>query len=238
MFINTIIQMFINTYNKYNLITLLIIVFPIISFIPGYSKEEIPKIEIQFKLIEEVNVITKAKDIALSESIINHSNENIYIPRFRIRSFVCIVLYKKVGEEYKKINLLGEGNGCTFDSSGVIVYGRTYYNNVITKRFNDICVKLERIQDKRLRKFVKNNTEKSLEDWTEHLDQPLLLKKKEKLRDFEVINLNHLYKDKADYRISFDFEKPDSTNSPKYMLQYKRYVPATILSNTIYCSTK
>jgi hypothetical protein len=186
-------------------------------------------VEIRIKLIEEVNVAS-GKNIALSVSIINHSNNDVYLPGLKnVGYYSGLHLYIKEMGKFNEIDLLGqkiESNSSMF----------MYTGNAITSYLWDMASFERHSQDSLIKIFCQSQG-LSLEKLHVSGGQPLFLKSNQELDDFETYNIEHISKKIGDYKICFAPVKVDSAYSPEDILGYKRYDQNMIESNVIYYST-
>lgn len=195
-------------------------------------------LEIQLKLIQRTDG-NSVKNTALSISLINHSNEDIYLPEFFIKTITNVYLYKKRNNQFVKIDLFGEGNDSKWEvSSDSIITVKesfSYQGNEITKILHKNAEKNYKYQDSIIQLLISLDSSRQY-NWKDPFNKPLFIKANQTLDNLQVFNIEHILKKQADYRISFEFDQVETTNFPDEVLKYKKYIPKFIRSNTLYYS--
>lgn len=207
-----------------------------IKAFPFFTTDSI--LEIQLKLIQKSEGTT-IKHTGLSISIVNHSNEDIYIPGFYIKTVTCVSIYEKKDSQFIKIDLFGKGNNSKWefsaDNSVTISESFSYTGNEITEILNKKIGKIYESQDSIVQLLISSDsTHKN--DWVDPFIKPIFIKAHQRLEDFHVFNIDHLFKEKMEYRISFELSDYDDDDFPTKALEYKKYNPKFLKSNTIYYS--
>jgi hypothetical protein len=190
-----------------------------------------PFVEIRLKLIRQINS-DSTENIAVSISVINHTDNDIYIPCFDAGPYESgIHLYEKRNEEFKnaKFDLLGQQISETNISSDAIYF---FHRKGISAQFHSNSLFERKVQDSILKVF--GHKEKiSISNWQRIGKRPLFLKAHQELDDFVVYDLWFI-KQPSEYKICFEPIEIDPTYSPETILGYKRYDQGLIKSNAIY----
>lgn len=227
-----------------------------------YSNAQSPDstIEIRLKLMQQTSG-NLVKGLALSVSIINHSDQNIYIPNFDLfASYSGIHFYQNEKDLWREIVIMEHNYYQPHTNTGTKTYnGRTiiiedevpvfFDENDISKYFKQTV----REQNNFQRNIIKAYCEKANQHINEWIgdSEPLFLKAKEELNNFMVYDIDYLLSKEFNYKISFNseprdtfFQYRDSVMNykpykvfPDHIFEYKRYLPRIIISNTIYYTT-
>lgn len=216
-------------------------------------------IEIRLKLMQQTDG-NLVKGLALSVSIINHSDQNIYIPNFPLLAeYSGIHFYQNEKDVWREIDIMKH----------------EYYQSDTkpkTRIYNGIKIHIDDdtpvfFSDKDISKYFKqtvnqqydfqSNIHKAyFEKANQHIDycfgsEPLFLKARQELNNFMVTDIDYLLSKEFDYKISFNSEARDTLSHfrdsimnykpyrafPDHIFEYKRYIPRIIISNTIYYTT-
>jgi hypothetical protein len=187
-------------------------------------------VEIRLKLLQQTDGV-KIKNIALSISIINHTDKDIYIPGFDAGPYRSgIHVYEKKDGQYSEIDLLGQRNWHGGDARFIPLekeISRNYEKSHASERKN---------QDSILNLFCANQ-QLPIGNWIKSGHRPMFLKANRELTDFIVYDLNFLFKQKAEYKICFEPRQVELTYSPDEILGYRRFNQDHIESNTLIYET-
>jgi len=210
-------------------IIILLILFCSLKTVISFSQNADSAIEIKLKIIE-----AKAKDhskhIALSITLINHLDSDIFLPRFRRQLYAAMHLYIRENNGYKELN---------FFTGRVSYHHGSFQTNDIALKYDPYEKRLESFQDSIFNAFLKSPFNLKIKegngfDFDSYA--PLFLGANQVIKNYSVICFDHLFKEKGDYKISFKYEQIDRTQFPEKIFNYKRLVPAKVNSNIIYYS--
>jgi hypothetical protein len=185
-------------------------------------------VEIRFRLLQQTDG-SSIKNLAVSISIINHSNQDIYIPGFDAGPYRSgIHLYVKHVNGFEQMDLLGQPDWHGGDARFIT------QKKEISRYFDKKHLSEKVIQDSLLKVFC-TGRQFSLEDWMKTGNKPLFLKGGQELGDYVVYDLNFILKQPGEFKIAFDHQMPVNYQySPDLILTYKKVLPTVIESNTIY----
>ena len=204
-------------------------------------------VEVRLQIIKQiVNSNSKIMNgTALSVSIINHSNKDVYIPGF---SWIRVHFYDNSAGFWREISL-----GCKYDYIDTIPYNKggkrpcqeIAPRNDIAKYYftyvNSLCYKQRDILRECLGKDIYKSSNVNI--YGDHL----FLKAREEIDNYDVISIDNLFTKQTQYRISYNTEISDKlifdkTHAdffppcPDKLLNYQIYMPDKLVSNTVYFS--
>ncbi|MBB2145723.1 hypothetical protein GM921_09515 [Pedobacter sp. LMG 31464] len=181
----------------------------LISF-AGFSQVQKP-IEVQFKMLEN-KTSTGKKEIAMSVSIINHTDKAIYIPGFDLfASFSGVHFYQKEGKVWKEINI--DTHTYQLDPETNKINHTTFYDdaNSLSKKFSPNIRYLRNYQDSLLKAYTKVAPKEQTTILNVlNMQEPLFLKPGQRLDNYFVKSLDYLLTKKMIFKISFNSEPLDS----------------------------
>jgi hypothetical protein len=185
-------------------------------------------VEIRLKLIQGVGDWS-IKNLALSVSVINHTDSDIYIPGFRFMIYAAgINLYREEQGKFVKIDILGI-------KQNVHPLMVPDSDNAITS-FYGKKIPVERYpQDSLILAFCQKN-HLSAAEWKLPGNQPLFLKAGQHLDDFTVLNIDHTWKNAGEYKIAFEAKNVNPAYSPAEILGYRCFPTGLIKGNVLYYS--
>jgi|GEM_PF-2720039 hypothetical protein len=210
-------------------------------------------IEVRLKLIQQ----TSGTGIALSVSVTNHSQQDIYIPDFENNvAYGGIHFYQLEGGKWLQINVISHDyerppsvtrvNGGTRDS--YFIPRNT--QNAITASYELHEKKAMKTQDSIIAAYANQPGQIKHAEGLYKMYHPLFLKAGQTLNEFAIYNIDYFRDKNMEYKIGYQmpeyprFKAGDSTIDdkthfyfPEYIFTYKRYFPKGVLSNTIYYST-
>jgi len=193
-------------------------------------------IEVHLNLLEDNNS-QGLKEYALSVSIINHLDKDIYIPDFE--NFVVIGgihFYQKEKDGWKEIDPSRHDyyHPLKPPTAQVIINGKTisgegdvyFYSdeNELSKSYKNNNNKLFTHQDSIVKAFYNSSADHhGLPVTVKYGDIPLFLKANQKIENLLVRSLDYLSTKKMDYKISFNSESRDSMRYYQDSIVYSRF---------------
>ncbi len=186
------------------------------------------------------------KGLALSISVINHSNKDVYIPSFNVIDYH---VYDNSSSSWRELDLYAHDS---HNGADTIPY---WNENEITKRLYDV-------RDDDITKYYFEYV-KSF-DWSQKgiyetylggkqtrrlWGQHLFLKANQEIDNIHVSPIDRMLTKKTDYKITFNTEPRDTamfdaTKSvfyppcPSNIMGYQIYMPNKLVCNPVYYSTK
>jgi hypothetical protein len=233
----------------------------ILSILTQYVFAQSHPIEIHLSLLEK-NDEHGVKELALSTSIINPSDKDIYLPNFELfASYSGVHIYEKDGKVWKEINpdthdyvkpikppIRQNGRYVPIDEP--IFYNDENSFTNIYKKSNNVN---SRYQDSLIKTYYNSSPDHhQLSIFTINDELPLFLKAKQKIDDYMVRSLDFLLKKQKEYKICFNSEagdtlkyyrsprvysnkkkKFDELHYPEKIYGFNLYYPTNIISNII-----
>jgi hypothetical protein len=217
----------------------------LLSFLSVLGQSPDSMIEVRLSLAQQSDG-NNIKGLTLCIYVINHTNEDVYIPAFYAKE---INYYKKTDSGWKELDIYTHQfyNGHKNEKGHIEEYPpfigqkneiAKYYNNNERATFND--------QQRIFSSYLTGIGQKRPHFFT--LQDPVFLKAKQEIKYFWIQTLDYWLAEPADYRISFNLEVryPFSGVAnwigpgfkfPDHIFGYKMLSDKNIFSNTIYYST-
>jgi hypothetical protein len=213
-----------------------IFTLPLISFSQLFAQSADTTVEIRLKLIQEMQG-SSVKSLALSISIINHSDRNIYVPDLRFIGYLHgIHLFQKQAEGFEEMDLLGQ-RGSLWGKNGKLNGDQLFIirrNNLSEFYWNKNRYEFQ-TQDSLIKLFYKDR-DSIIYKYNRPGNQPIFLKAREELNDFGVYSMDHILDSNIEYKIIFEPRKIDVQAWPYEFLGYNKWPSSSIFSNILYYS--
>ena len=214
-----------------------------------FSQNLDSSVEVKLQLLRQVvkpNGDT-VHGLAVSVSIINHSNKNVYIPGF---SSIQVHYYDNSDSVWREINLGCKDyhNSISFSDGGRSPCEIWPSDNDISTYYKGDVHIIHKLQRDILASCLGKNIYVRTIPPTHIYGDHLFLNAKQIIDNYWVIPIENLFFKRTQYQITFNTEKIDRYMLEKHMEhfppqpnqleRYQIYMPDKIVSNVIYFSTK
>ena len=222
--------------------SLLFVILFIVGASQSWCQTNNPFIEARLQLVQEKKG-DSIKSLSVMLSVINHSKEDVYIPKF---GFFEINYYKKTATtDWREINIRTHDYYKKLTPEESVHPPYMLETNPVVKSYKKVMGETYEKNSKILTQYGKTANTK-LDRW--FFIWPLFLKAGEEIKVYSIYPIDYFLKENCQYRIAFNSENRGAESRtaaflnnivklPEIVEGYKLYIPTSFISNDIYFTT-